>query len=211
MVRFGNVLGSSGSVLEIWSREIADGGPLTVTDPAMTRYFMTIAEAAALVIQAAALVDEDTAHGEVFLLDMGEPVRILDLAKRFVAMHGLEPILPGVVRPKPACGVMQIVYTGARRGEKLHEELAFDAEAMRPTRHPDINIWEVPPPDADYLDAMVADLTGWASYSHVGGSAAVAEAVRRWLPEFAPAGPEPGLLAGLAGQCENANLTRECA
>ena len=129
MVRFGNVLGSAGSVLDIWSSEISEGGPLTVTDPRMTRYFMTIPEAAALVIQSAALVDPQAASSAVFLLDMGEPVRVLDLAHRFIALHGHGP------------ETIRIVYTGARPGEKLHEQLAFDTEAVRPTAHPDIRLW----------------------------------------------------------------------
>jgi FlaA1/EpsC-like NDP-sugar epimerase len=178
-VRFGNVLGSTGSVLDIWSRQIADGGPITVTDPAMTRYFMTIPEAAALVLQSAALLDESRQHGEVFVLDMGEPIRVLDLALRFVALHGLEPRLPfgegsqrftgadgvgkapwstGAAGGSGASGVIDIVYTGARPGEKLFEELAFDAEAMRPTRHPDINIWTLEPPEGRQVRGILASL-----------------------------------------------------
>lgn len=145
MVRFGNVLGSAGSVLEVWSRQVREGGPITVTDARMTRYFMTIPEAATLVIQAAALVQPEERGDEVFLLDMGDPVRIVELAARFCRMHGLEPIIDG--EPTPArAGSMRIAITGARPGEKLFEELSRDVEALRPTRHPDIHIWSLPEP-----------------------------------------------------------------
>ncbi|MBL4701117.1 MAG: polysaccharide biosynthesis protein [Phycisphaeraceae bacterium] len=131
MVRFGNVLGSACSVLPIWSSQLAQGGPLTVTHQAMTRYFMTIPEAAGLVIQSAAYAS----GGEVFLLDMGQPVNILELCKRFVRMHGLEPDVD-----------MLIKITGIRPGEKLFEELAYDCEAMLPTPHASIRLWETLPP-----------------------------------------------------------------
>jgi FlaA1/EpsC-like NDP-sugar epimerase len=206
MVRFGNVLGSSGSVLDVWSRQIREGGPLTVTDPAMTRYFMTIPEAAALVIQSAALFDADVPGGEVFVLDMGEPVRVLDLALRFIAMHGLEARLPDESAAGPGApgtgslegglgqshamragagrpaGTIEIVFTGARPGEKLFEELAFDAEAMRPTRHPDINIWMIPPPDVRYIRGLLAALKPG---SRPRDPATLAELIRRLIPEAA--------------------------
>jgi FlaA1/EpsC-like NDP-sugar epimerase len=158
VVRFGNVLGSSGSVLDVWARQIADGGPMTVTDPAMTRYFMTIPEAASLVIQSAALLDDTQSAGEVFLLDMGDPIRIVDLARRFATMHGLKPILPDEPGEAVGSSAIRIVYTGIRPGEKLHEQLAFDVEAMRPTRHPDINIWCLEAPDRRYVERMIGTL-----------------------------------------------------
>jgi FlaA1/EpsC-like NDP-sugar epimerase len=159
MVRFGNVLGSSGSVLETWKRQIADGGPLTITDPRMTRYFMTIPEAAALVIQAAALTDRSASSGEVFVLDMGAPYRIVDLAQRFIEMHGLTPVFPeqGGAGGRP--GEMPILYTGARPGEKLFEELALDAETIRESRHPDIRIWSLSAPSAIWIQSMLDRLT----------------------------------------------------
>lgn len=159
LVRFGNVLGSSGSVLETWKRQIADGGPLTITDPRMTRYFMTIPEAAALVIQAAALTDRSASSGEVFVLDMGEPFKIVDLARRFIEMHGLAPVFPedtdGGTRPSE----MLVRYSGARPGEKLYEELALDAETIRESRHPDIRIWGLAAPEPKWVQSMLEQLT----------------------------------------------------
>jgi FlaA1/EpsC-like NDP-sugar epimerase len=158
MVRFGNVLGSSGSVLDTWTRQIADGGPITVTDQRMTRYFMSIHEAAALVIQSAALVEPDAPNGEVFLLNMGEPIRIVDLARRFIELHGLSARIANSTNTAlgPSLGSIDISLTGIRPGEKLFEELAFDTEAMRPTTHPDINIWMVPPANTQQVDRFLA-------------------------------------------------------
>lgn len=163
IVRFGNVLGSTGSVLDIWSTQIAEGGPVTVTHSEMTRYFMTIEEAASLVIQSAALVDEQTS-AEVFLLDMGEPVHIVDLAQRFISMHALTPIIePGEATASKHAGTMQIVFTGPRPGEKMHEELAGEGAPIRPSEHPDIFIWELPPPDPAFVQHMLNRLsaTSW--------------------------------------------------
>jgi len=114
MVRFGNVLGSSGSVIPLFKRQIKQGGPVTVTDPKIIRYFMTIPEAAQLVMQAGAMAS----GGDVFVLDMGEPVKILELAKRMVHLSGME-----VKDADTPYGDIEIEFTGLRSGEKLYEEL----------------------------------------------------------------------------------------
>jgi FlaA1/EpsC-like NDP-sugar epimerase len=123
-VRFGNVFGSRGSVVPTFARQIQHGGPVTVTHPDMTRFFMEISEAAILIIQAAAL----TRGNDVFMLEMGQPVKIDDLARRMIRMRGLRPDID-----------VKIIYTGIRPGEKLHEDLVLDAEERRPTKHPMIH------------------------------------------------------------------------
>jgi FlaA1/EpsC-like NDP-sugar epimerase len=128
MVRFGNVLGSSGSVVPLFRKQIAEGGPITLTDERMTRYFMTIPEAAQLVIQAAAMAN----GGDVFVLDMGQPVKILDLAKRMVELSGLT-----VMDQNNPIGDIEIQVTGLRPGEKLYEELLIGDNPL-PTSHPRI-------------------------------------------------------------------------
>lgn len=134
MVRFGNVLGSSGSVVPKFRQQISEGGPITVTHPDITRYFMTIPEAAQLVIQAGAL----GGNGEVFVLDMGKPVRIYDLAKRMIRLAGLE--LKDQGNPD---GDIEIHYSGLRPGEKLYEELLIDSDD-RETKHSRIRVSDEP-------------------------------------------------------------------
>ncbi len=191
MVRFGNVLGSACSVLTIWSTQIAEGGPVTITDPRMTRFFMTIPEAATLVVQSAVLDPSPHAGAVgVFVLDMGEPIRIVDLASRFIRAHGLCPKFadslgtPGHTGTSPTIDVM---FSGSRPGEKLHEELAYAAEALRPTSHPGIRAWAGPGfGDSDV--ARVQDLVGELAAARFSPDhAAVVAAIRRHVPEMRPA------------------------
>jgi FlaA1/EpsC-like NDP-sugar epimerase len=128
MVRFGNVLGSSGSVVPLFRQQIRDGGPVTLTHPDITRYFMTISEASQLVIQAGAMA----AGGDVFLLDMGEPVRIADLARRMVELSGFS-----ILDEDNPEGDIELRITGLRPGEKLYEELLI-GDNPQPTPHPRI-------------------------------------------------------------------------
>jgi FlaA1/EpsC-like NDP-sugar epimerase len=122
-VRFGNVLGSRGSVVPTFLRQIQDGGPVTVTHPEMRRYFMTIPESVQLVLQAGA----QGRGGELFMLDMGEPVRIVDLARDMIRLSGLEE-----------GSDIEIEFTGIRPGEKLYEEMFFNHEIAEPTEHPKV-------------------------------------------------------------------------
>ena len=135
-VRFGNVIGSAGSVIPIFREQIRKGGPVTVTHPEMVRYFMTIPEAAQLVLGAGAMGE----GGEIFILDMGEPVRILDLAKETITLSGLKPFED-----------IEIIFTGVRAGEKLFEELEMTEEHLAKTRHPKIFIGKI----AAYPEAKV--------------------------------------------------------
>ena len=143
-VRFGNVVGSRGSVIPLFNRQIECGGPVTVTDPRMTRYFMSIPEAASLIIQAGAFAE----GGEIYMLDMGRPIRIVDLAQKMIRLKGLR-----------IGKDIQIKFIGIRPGEKLHEELSYATEDRRPTAHPKIYCLEDPfVPDPDDLLAEIAVL-----------------------------------------------------
>lgn len=142
-VRFGNVLGSSGSVVPLFRRQIAQGGPITVTHPDMTRYFMTIPEAVTLVLQAAKI----GRSGEVLMLDMGVPVKILDLARNMIKLSGLRE------------DDVEIVFSGIRPGEKLYEELLITSEGTRPTEHPQVFAAKAQhPPDPRWWASVLAQL-----------------------------------------------------
>jgi FlaA1/EpsC-like NDP-sugar epimerase len=151
-VRFGNVLNSSGSVIPTFRRQIEKGGPVTVTHPEMTRYFMTIPEAVSLVVQAGAI----GGRGQVFVLDMGEPVKIVDLACNMIRLSGKEPRLPGdpVTSPRDVA----VKFVGSRPGEKLHEELWGDDESIGQTDHSKIMRLSRPAVDADWLALELAEL-----------------------------------------------------
>jgi FlaA1/EpsC-like NDP-sugar epimerase len=173
-VRFGNVLGSSGSVIPIFRRQIAKGGPVTVTHPEMTRYFMTIPEAVSLVVQAGAI----GGRGDVFVLDMGEPVRILDLAMQMIRLSGKDPERD-----------IDVQIVGTRPGEKLHEKLWGEGETAVPTPHPKIMRVSGPVVDGGWLEEELGELERLV---HEGETL---EAVSRLAtmmraPRLAPA-PEP--------------------
>jgi FlaA1/EpsC-like NDP-sugar epimerase len=142
-VRFGNVLNSAGSVIPLFRRQIERGGPVTVTDPEMTRFFMTIPEAVALVVQAGAI----GGRGQIYVLEMGEPIRILDLARNMIRLSGKEPEVD-----------VAITFIGARPGEKTHEELFAAGERWEPTTHPSIVALDVSPVDRAWLDAKLDEL-----------------------------------------------------
>jgi FlaA1/EpsC-like NDP-sugar epimerase len=142
-VRFGNVLNSAGSVVPTFRRQIARGGPVTVTHPEMTRFFMTIPEAVALVVQAGGIGES----GEIFVLDMGEPVKIVDLARNMIRLSGKEPDVD-----------IAIAFVGVRPGETLYEKLWADDESVGPTTHAKIMSLRRPPVDASWLAEQLAEL-----------------------------------------------------
>jgi FlaA1/EpsC-like NDP-sugar epimerase len=148
MVRFGNVLGSSGSVVPLFRRQICAGGPITLTHPEITRYFMTIPEAAQLVIQASAMA----AGGDVFLLDMGEPVKIIDLARRMIELSGMT-----VRDSNNPDGDIAVEISGLRPGEKLYEELLIGNNPL-PTRHPRVMKGNEECPDWPDFSSQLKDL-----------------------------------------------------
>ena len=171
-VRFGNVLGSEGSVVPLFQRQIQRGGPLTVTHPEARRFFMTIPEAVRLVLQAGAM----GRGGEVFLLDMGEQVRIDDLARQLIRMAGLREGED-----------IEIVYTGLRPGEKLYEELHSDAERMRITRHERIMVWDLDaPPESELLE----DVDELETRARAGDADGVRLQLQRIVPEYREPTPE---------------------
>jgi len=165
-VRFGNVLGSDGSVVPIFKKQIAEGGPVTVTHPEMKRYFMTVPEASQLVLQAASMGK----GGEIFVLEMGEPVKIVDLARELITLSGFRPGED-----------IEMIFTGPRSGEKLFEELSIEGEDMQRTRHPKISIWKNIPMDRDRLRAGINELVTIAktqTYSDI------ARKIKELVPEY---------------------------
>ena len=165
-VRFGNVLGSAGSVIPIFRRQIQDGGPITVTHPDMTRYFMTIPEAVQLVMQAAAL----SSGGETFILDMGQPIRIIDLAHDLIRLSGLEPNKD-----------IEIRYTGIRPGEKLFEELSTAGEGIARTTHPKIFTGTY---DSPHLPTLRAQLETLGALCNSANPSGIPGALTQLVPEF---------------------------
>ena len=174
-VRFGNVLGSTGSVVPLFQRQLAAGGPLTVTHPRMERYFMTVREAVELVLQASALGTGDAAgtSGKLFVLDMGAPVRIADLARRMIRLAGLKPDHD-----------VKIVFTGLRPGEKLAEQLFHAAEPLAPTTVAGIQLADPRVADAAALARGFDEIEALA---RAGDEAGLLAVLRRLIPEFAAA------------------------
>jgi len=165
-VRFGNVLGSEGSVVPIFKKQIAEGGPVTVTHPEMKRYFMTVPEASQLVLQAATMGK----GGEIFVLDMGEPVKIVDLARELITLSGFRPGED-----------IEVTFTSPRSGEKLFEELSIEGEDMQRTRHSKISIWKNIPMERETLRAGINELVTIAknqTYSEI------TQKIKELVPEY---------------------------
>jgi O-antigen biosynthesis protein WbqV len=183
-VRFGNVLGSTGSVVPLFTRQLAAGGPLTVTDPEVTRFFMTVREAVELVLEASATVgtggtdgDDTGSLGKIFVLDMGEPVKIVDLARQMIRLAGLV-----------AERDIKIEYIGLRPGEKLHEELFHDAEAAVPTANPALRL--AAPRTADYA-VLARSIHELEEQARSGNEARVIDLLQRLVPEYRRAATTP--------------------
>jgi len=164
MVRFGNVLGSAGSVIPKFQEQIDRGGPVTVTHPEMVRYFMSIPEAAQLVLQAGCM----GLGGEVFVMDMGEPVKIVDLARDMIRLSELSE------------SDIRIVYTGLRPGEKLFEELLADDEHTRPTPHPKLRIAKAREVDPGWIQGLLS----WLDQDRIPTESEVRRDLKRWVPEY---------------------------
>ncbi|MCE7914320.1 MAG: polysaccharide biosynthesis protein [Nitrosomonas sp. PRO4] len=167
MVRFGNVLGSTGSVIPKFREQIARGGPITITHPEITRYFMSIPEAAQLVLQAG-LMGGTQGGGEIFVLDMGDPVKIVDLANDLIHLSGLSE------------GDIRIVFSGLRPGEKLHEELLSATENTLPTPHEKLRIAQARQVDEHWLSELMA----WLGKVTVLDDQEVRDQLKKWVPEY---------------------------
>jgi FlaA1/EpsC-like NDP-sugar epimerase len=167
-VRFGNVLGSNGSVVPLFQEQIAAGGPVTVTHPEIRRYFMTTREAVQLVLQAFTMGN----GSDIFVLDMGEPVRIVDLARNMIRLSGLEPDED-----------IEIRYTGLRPGEKLFEELTLEGENILATYHEKIKIFQAPPLDSTRLEVWLLELQALLEARDAGS---VVEHLKELVPEYQP-------------------------
>ena len=169
IVRFGNVFGSAGSVIPRFREQIGRGGPVTVTHPEITRYFMSLSEATQLLLQAGLM----GRGGEVLVLDMGEPVRILDLARDMIRLSGADP------------DRIRIVFTGLRPGEKLFEEPLASEEATLPTHHPKLRIAQARSADG----ATVRELVAWLQRDREVPDADVRAWLKSLIPEYAPRTP----------------------
>ncbi|HEV8680997.1 MAG TPA: nucleoside-diphosphate sugar epimerase/dehydratase [Stellaceae bacterium] len=188
-VRFGNVLGSTGSVVPLFARQLAAGGPLTVTDPEVSRFFMTVREAVELVLEASATLpaaDDGDSRGKIFVLDMGEPVKIVDLARQMIRLAGLTPERD-----------IKISYIGLRPGEKLHEALFHADEAPVATRNPALRL--AAPRTADYA-VLARSIDELDEQARLGREARVLDLLRRLVPEYRGdvglARPAPAVAAG---------------
>jgi len=171
LVRFGNVFGSAGSVIPRFREQIARGGPVTVTHPEITRYFMSQSEATQLLLQAGL----QGSGGEILVLEMGEPVRIVDLARDLIKLSGADP------------DKIAVVFIGLRPGEKLYEELLATEEATKPTPHPKLRIAQAREADIDAVGQMVT----WCESDRVADDAEVRARLKSWIPEYAPPAGAP--------------------
>jgi FlaA1/EpsC-like NDP-sugar epimerase len=179
-VRFGNVLGSSGSVIPTFRKQIAAGGPVTVTHPEMRRYFMTIPEASQLVLQAAAT----GTGGQIYLLDMGEPVKIVDLARQMITLTGFRPEED-----------IDIAFTGMRPGEKLFEELRTTGEDIAPTVHSKVLIWQHRPTEWEKIEQAVENLR---AMDNCPDREKIIRLLQDIVPEYRPLNP-PGPVSVTSG------------